>query len=126
MTKQETNLEAGILVYQSSSRPEILLAHPGGPLWSRSDQGSWSIPKGPVCSDEVLSCAQRHFTNDTGLIADGEFISLRPIEQKRGKLLTAFAVESKLDLAKVHSNMFSLEWPPGSGCLGTFPEIDRI
>jgi predicted NUDIX family NTP pyrophosphohydrolase len=124
---QDVAGSAGLLVYGgSANEPLILLTHPGGPLWSHSDQGSWSIPKGQAGSDDLLASARREFTNETGLAADGEFLPLAPVEQKGGKLLHVFAVRYDLDLTDFRSKSFSLEWPPGSGRWQSFPEIDRI
>jgi predicted NUDIX family NTP pyrophosphohydrolase len=123
---QESELTAGLLVYRVVNGPQILLAHPGGPFWSNSDKGSWSIPKGTAESEDLLACARSEFTKETGLVADGEFIALAPVEQKGGKLLQAFAVGSDLDVNNFRSNEFSLEWPLGSGRRERFPEIDRI
>jgi predicted NUDIX family NTP pyrophosphohydrolase len=117
---------AGLLVYRIQNGPQILLAHPGAPFWSTNAGGSWSIPNGMADSGDLLACARREFTKETGLIADGEFISLTPVEQKSGKHLQAFAAEIDLELKNFRSNKFSLEWPPGSGRWESFPEIDQI
>ncbi len=125
--KQEPELSVGLLVYRLRNGPEILLAHPGGPFWSKKDEGSWSTPKGIAQpDDDLLACARREFTNETGLVANGEFISLEPVEQKSGKVLHGFAVEADLDVKNFRSPEFSLEWPPRSGWWQTFREIDRI
>src|SRR5262249_44262596 len=99
---------------------------PGGPFWSKSDQGSWSIPTGIAEPGDPLTSARREFAKETGLAVDGVFISLAPVEQKSGKLLQTFAIEADLNLADFRGNAFSVEWPPGSGQLQTFPEIDRL
>jgi predicted NUDIX family NTP pyrophosphohydrolase len=120
-------VDAGLLIYRfGGSGPEVLLVQPGGPFFSNKDGPTWSIPKGVVEQDDVLSAARRQFTNDTGLIADGAFVALEPIEQKGGKLLHAYAVECNLDLQPFHSGQFSLEWPPASGRFELFPEVERI
>src|SRR5262245_15700066 len=120
-------ISAGLLVFRRHPRLEVLLGHPGGPFWSRKDDGAWSIPKGLVEGGaDLLATAQREFAEETGLTADGTFILLRPVRQKSGKLVHAFAVEADLDLAQFVSNTFELAWPPKSGRRQTFPEIDRI
>jgi predicted NUDIX family NTP pyrophosphohydrolase len=123
---QESELSAGLLVYRTRNGPEVLLAHPGGPFWSKKDQGSWSIPKGSAEPGDLLACARREFTKETGFVADGEFVALALVEQKSGKTLQSFAVEADFNLKDFRSNEFSLEWPPGSGRWESFPEIDRL
>ncbi|MCW5749302.1 MAG: NUDIX domain-containing protein [Alphaproteobacteria bacterium] len=106
---------------------EVLLAHPGGPFWAKKDQGAWTIPKG-LCQpgEALLTAAQREFAEETGLRPHGDFISLEPVKQAGGKTVAAWAVECDLDTAGFHSNSFEMEWPPRSGKLQAFPEIDRI
>jgi predicted NUDIX family NTP pyrophosphohydrolase len=122
-------IDAGLLIYRTSSGPEILLTHPGGPFWSKNDQGcwsilTWSIPRAIAEPSDLLARAQSEYAKES--LGDGGFISLDPIEQKNGKILRGFAVEADLDLKNFRSNEFSLEWPPCSGQRQTFPEIDRI
>ena len=106
---------------------EVLLAHPGGPFWAKQDDGAWTIPKGLVePGDDLLATARREFTEETNLVAAGEFIALTPVKQKSGKLVHAFAFEADFDLAPFASNAFEIEWPPKSGRRRSFPEIDRI
>lgn len=95
-------------------------------MWTKSDQGAWSIPNGTAEAREPLAGARQQFTNETGLTVDGAFISLDPVKQKSGKLLEAFAVEADLELGDFRSKTFSLEWPPRSGQFESFPELDRI
>ena len=118
---------AGLLVYRL--RPELLevfLVHPGGPYWSRKDDGAWSIPKGEIGLDEQpISAARREFQEETGFPIDGPFVALGSIRQSGGKTVQAFGVRGELDPAKVVSNVFSMEWPPRSGKQVEFPEIDR-
>ena len=116
---------AGILMYRRNGE-QLLLVHPGGPFWARKDDGAWSIPKGNIESGDLLSCARREFNEETGLVAEGPFIALTPLRQKSGKTVHAFALEADFNLARFSSNMFELEWPPRSGKLQNFPEIDRI
>jgi predicted NUDIX family NTP pyrophosphohydrolase len=123
---RRSQVSAGILAYRRNNGLEVLLAHPGGPLWAKKDEGVWTIPKGLVESGDLLACARREFTEETGLVADGPFIPLAPVKQKSGKVVHAFAVEADFDLTKCRSNSFKQEWPPRSGKWKTFPEIDRV
>jgi predicted NUDIX family NTP pyrophosphohydrolase len=117
---------AGILLYRTGSRPEVLLAHPGGPLWAKRDLGAWTIPKGQFGDDEQpLDAARREFEEEMGSAPAGEFVSLGTIKQPSGKVVHAFAAESDFDVATVNSNLFSMEWPPKSGGHADFPEVDR-
>ena len=119
---------AGILVYRSRpAGPEFLLAHPGGPFWASRDDGAWSIPKGLIGEGEVaLAAAQREFFEEVGQGVEGEFAALTPLRQKSGKIVHAWMVESDLNLDDFHSNLFEMEWPPRSGRIQAFPEIDRV
>jgi predicted NUDIX family NTP pyrophosphohydrolase len=118
---------AGLLVYRHrAKRLEVLLVHPGGPFWQNRDTGAWSIPKGEFSDDEdALAAARREFQEETGLVASGEFVPLSPIRQRGGKTVYAWLVECELNLSQVKSNTFSMEWPPRSGKLQEFAEIDR-
>lgn len=118
---------AGILLYRIGNKdPEVFLVHPGGPFWAKKDDGAWSIPKGEFEDDEEpLAAAKREFEEETGIKVSGEFIELSPIKQKSGKIVYAWAVEGNIDPAKIKSNEFEIEWPPRSGTMKTFPEIDR-
>jgi predicted NUDIX family NTP pyrophosphohydrolase len=118
---------AGILLFpRRQSHLEVLLAHPGGPLWKNKDEGSWSIPKGEYGGDEdPLAAARREFQEETGIAISGDFIPLGEIRQRSGKIVTAWALERDLDPASVRGNTFSMVWPPRSGKLQEFPEIDR-
>ncbi|WP_442903953.1 NUDIX domain-containing protein [Gordonia sp. w5E2] len=106
---------------------EVLIAHPGGPLWARKDEGAWSVPKGlPEPDESPLDTARREFEEETGHAAPaGEVIELGDVRQKSGKVVTAFAVEGDLDVSTVVSNTFEMVWPPRSGRIQTFPEVDR-
>lgn len=120
-------VSAGILAFRRRPELEVLLAHPGGPFWARKDAGAWTIPKGLVeAGDNLIVAARREFTEETGLVAEGEMIELTPVAQKSGKLVHAFAIERDFELSQFASNSFALEWPPKSGRLQDFPEIDRI
>ena len=117
---------AGILLYRKSEEPEVLLVHPGGPFFAKKDAGSWSIPKGEYLSDEdPLDAAKREFKEETGMDLKGEFLALLPIKQPGGKIVTAWAVEGELDPETLVSNSFEMIWPPGSGKLRSFPEVDK-
>ena len=118
---------AGILLYrQSPGGLEVLLAHPGGPLWSRKDLGAWTIPKGQFGQEEsALDAAKREFHEEMGSPAEGEFVELGSIRQPSGKIVHAFTAESDFDVTQVKSNLFTLEWPPRSGRTGQYPEVDR-
>ena len=120
-------ISAGLLVFRPKPRLEVLLAHPGGPYWARRDAGAWSIPKGLAeGDDDLLAAARRELAEETGFIADGDFIALAPVRQKSGKIVHAFAVEGDFDLAQFASNSFEIEWPPRSGRRRAFPEVDRV
>jgi predicted NUDIX family NTP pyrophosphohydrolase len=118
---------AGILLYRwRHGKMEIFLVHPGGPYWARKDLGSWSIPKGEYeQGEQALDAAKREFQEETGFVVDGPFTALPAVRQPSGKLVTAWAVEGELDAASLRSNCFALEWPPRSGLMQNFPEVDR-
>jgi predicted NUDIX family NTP pyrophosphohydrolase len=119
---------AGVLLYRlTGERPEVLLVHPGGPFWARRDAGAWSIPKGEYDDDEdPLTSALREFEEETGAaLGPSELIELGTVKQKGGKVVTAWAAEGDLDPDAVRSNTFTIEWPPRSGRMAEFPEIDR-
>jgi predicted NUDIX family NTP pyrophosphohydrolase len=118
---------AGLLMYRRGKAGlELLLVHPGGPLWARKDLAAWSIPKGEhLESEDALAAAIREFEEETGTRPEGTFLSLGEIVQRGGKVVTAWAVEGDLDPATLRSNTFELEWPPRSGRKATFPEVDR-
>lgn len=117
---------AGILVYRvSNSVPHFLLAHPGGPFWAKKDFEAWSIPKGEFDDEDPLVAARREFQEEIGSAIDGQFIPLTPVKKAGGKVIHAFAVEGDFDASVVKSNTFSMEWPPKSGAMKDFPEIDR-
>ena len=118
---------AGILLYRfRDGELQVLLAHPGGPFWTRKDDGAWTIPKGEIGDGEdPFEAAKREFAEETGLVLEGEFVALTPIQQKAGKTVLAWATEGDCDAAAIRSNLFSMEWPPKSGKQAEFPEIDR-
>jgi predicted NUDIX family NTP pyrophosphohydrolase len=123
---RRTEISAGILAFRRKSELQVLLGHPGGPFWRSRDEGAWSIPKGVVVSGDLLACAKREFNEETGLTAAGDFLPLKPVRQKSGKLVHVFALEADFNLAGFSSNAFEMEWPPRSGRLASFPEVDRI
>ena len=118
---------AGILLYRDRGGViEVFLVHPGGPFWAKKDLGAWSLPKGEFAEGEdPLAAARRELEEETGFAIDGEFRPLRPLKQAGGKVVHAWAVEGDLDPSQLRSNTFTLEWPPKSGRMQTFPEVDR-
>jgi predicted NUDIX family NTP pyrophosphohydrolase len=118
---------AGLLLYRlKKTHLEVFLVHPGGPLWAKKNIGAWSIPKGEFEDEEPLLAAKREFYEETGIEApQGEYAPLKPVRQKSGKIVHAWAIEAEIDAEHVHSNGFEMEWPPGTGKTQVFPEIDR-
>ena len=106
---------------------EVLLAHPGGPFWSRRDEAAWTLPKGEIAeSEEPLAAARREFREETGFPSAPPYYPLGELKQKSGKRISAWAFEGDADPARLVSNEFELEWPPRSGRTKRFPEIDRV
>lgn len=123
MTKKTS---AGLLLYRRCGELQVLLVHPGGPFWAKKDAGSWSVPKGEFSEGEdPLQAARREFTEETGFTVAGDFCPLNPVKQSGGKVVHAWAVEADCDASQVRSNSFSIEWPPKSGRMQQFPEVDR-
>lgn len=119
---------AGLLLYRERENGiEVLLAHPGGPFWRNKDEGAWTIPKGEFGDDEdPLAAAKREFEEELGTKPPvGDYIQLKPIKQKNGKIVHAWAVKGDFDPATLTSNAFEMEWPPKSGRMKSFPEVDR-
>ncbi len=119
---------AGILLWRrGADGPEVLLGHPGGPYFWRKDDGVWSIPKGEYEPDEdALAAAYREFAEEIGMpVPAGEAVPLGESKQSGGKVVTVFAVEGDLDAAAMVSNLFSMQWPPMSGRMQEYPELDR-
>lgn len=118
---------AGILLYRRASHGlEVLLVHPGGPYWANRDAGAWQIPKGKIDEgEELLAAALREFEEELGVVLKGEPRPLTRIRQAAGKWVDSFAVEGNLDTQAIVSQTFEMEWPPHSGRMRAFPEIDR-
>jgi predicted NUDIX family NTP pyrophosphohydrolase len=122
-------ISAGILLYRSrEGQMEVLLAHPGGPFHATKDLGTWTIPKGEAePGEDLIDVARREFQEETGHAAPAAgAIPLGTVRQRGGKLVHAWALAGDLDPGVARSNTFTLEWPPGSGRLEAFPEIDRV
>jgi predicted NUDIX family NTP pyrophosphohydrolase len=122
-------VSAGILLYRrGAAGPEVFLVHPGGPFWAKKDEAAWSVPKGLVDpGEEELACALREFREETGFdpgpSASGR--DLGSFRQPSGKRLHVWALQGDCDPQALHSNLFEMEWPPGSGRRASFPEVDR-
>jgi predicted NUDIX family NTP pyrophosphohydrolase len=118
---------AGILLYRRREGGlEVLLIHPGGPFWRARDDGAWMMPKGLIeAGEEAAACAVREFEEELGTRLEGEPRPLCRVRQSGGKWVEAFAMEGDLDVDTITSNHFTLEYPPKSGELRSFPEVDR-
>jgi predicted NUDIX family NTP pyrophosphohydrolase len=126
---KKSRISAGLLMYRvPDGRLEVFLAHPGGPFFARKDDGHWTIPKGEGAPGEgLLTTAVREFTEEVGLEPRGEFIPLGSIQQKGGKIVHAWAFRGEWAEERAHHcNTFAMEWPPASGKIQDFPEIDRV
>jgi predicted NUDIX family NTP pyrophosphohydrolase len=127
-TSARPKLSAGILAYRRASHGlEVLLVHPGGPYWRNKDLGAWSIPKGEIGpSEDPEQAARREFSEELGPAAlIGPLQALGEVRQRGGKRVIAFCAEADFDTASLSSNSFEIEWPPRSGNLQAFPEVDR-
>ena len=121
---------AGILLHRGSADSlEVLLVHPGGPFWAKKDEGVWSVPKGEVDpGEEPRACALRELEEELGsslALAVEQLVELGSIRQKAGKVVLCWAAAADFDPAELNSNTFEIEWPPRSGALREFPEVDR-
>ncbi len=118
---------AGILLFRRrAGAVEVLLAHPGGPFWKNRDDGAWTIPKGLINEGEdPFAAARREFTEEIGIDPGDRGEPLAALRQRSGKTILAWAVEGDCDTAALRSNDFSMEWPPRSGKMASFPEVDR-
>ena len=121
---------AGLLMYRRGpgGQLEVFLAHPGGPFFAKKDAGAWTIPKGEIDADEdPLACARREFEEETGMQPSAaEYIELGTVRQRGGKVIEAWAFEGDFADRELRANSFELEWPPKSGRMQLFPEIDRV
>jgi predicted NUDIX family NTP pyrophosphohydrolase len=123
-------LSAGLLPYRVAVDRSlvVLLVHPGGPFWKNKDERAWSIPKGEYPPEEdPRDAAAREFAEELGFpVPDGPWIDLGTIRQSGGKYVRAWAVKADdLTLEGMVSNRFEMEWPPKSGTMKEFPEVDR-
>lgn len=121
-------LSAGVLLHRTSvGGREVLLGHLGGPFWARRDEQAWSIPKGEVePGEEPVDAARREFSEELGLpVPDGAWVDLGVVRQSK-KDVRVWAVEADLDPGSITPGTFDLEWPPRSGTLQSFPELDRV
>ncbi len=122
-----TPLSAGILLYRrAGNRLEVLLVHPGGPFWRRRDEGAWQLPKGGVePGEDPADAARREFREELGATVEGRLEPIGEVRQAGGKRVRAFALEGDFDCARLTSATFEIEWPPRSGRMATFPEVDE-
>jgi predicted NUDIX family NTP pyrophosphohydrolase len=119
---------AGLLVHRErNGGREVLLVHPGGPMWAKRDAGAWSIPKGEYePGEDPLAAAKREFEEELGTAApDGPLNDLGEVKQKGGKIVSAWAVAGDLDVTEITSNTVEVQWPPRSGKMLEIPEVDR-
>lgn len=117
---------AGLLLYRRRPAIEVFLVHPGGPYWAKKDEGAWSIPKGEFEEgDDPLEAARRELREETGFSIEGDLARLDPVKQPGGKTVNAWMVEADMDPDELVSNTFQMEWPPRSGRIRQFPEVDR-
>ncbi|MEV6766436.1 NUDIX domain-containing protein [Streptomyces sp. NPDC051105] len=125
----EPKRSAGLLLFRHTDQGlEVLLGHMGGPYFAKKDAGAWTVPKGEYAPDEpAWAAARREFQEELGLPPpDGEAIALGEVRQSNGKIVTVWAVEADLDPAAVDPGTFTMEWPPRSGRIQEFPELDRV
>ncbi|MER5792928.1 NUDIX domain-containing protein [Streptomyces sp. NPDC001980] len=125
----EPKRSAGLLLFRHTGEGlEVLLGHMGGPFFAKKDAGAWTVPKGEYEPDEpAWEAARREFREELGLAPpDGEAIELGEVRQTNGKIVTAWAIEADLDPATIEPGTFAMEWPPRSGRIQEFPELDRV
>lgn len=121
-------ISAGLLMYrQIANKIEFYIVHPGGPFWAHKDIGAWSIPKGLVDDEDelLLTTAKREFNEETGFSAEGDFIELGEVTLKSRKRIVAWAFKKDIGDTELASNSFTMEWPPKSGKMTEFAEVDR-
>ena len=119
---------AGLLMYRErDGQMEVLLVHLGGPFWKNKDHEAWFVPKGEINpGEDLLDAAKREFQEETGVVPRGDFVSLGSVKHKSGKTVHAWAFEGDLpESFELKSNLFEMEWPPRSGRLQSFPEVDQ-
>ncbi|WP_281951648.1 NUDIX domain-containing protein [Nitrosophilus kaiyonis] len=118
-------ISAGILPFKKeNNKLKVFLVHMGGPFWAKRDSGAWSIPKGEIKEDEsLLEAAKREFFEETGKKIDGDFIDLKDAKTSN-KIIHIFAINKDID-TDIKSNFFEIEWPPNSGKIKKFPEVDK-
>ena len=118
---------AGMLLFRRTvDGIEVFLAHPGGPFWKNKDEGAWTIPKGEIGEGEdAFAAARREFIEETGVDPGGWGEALAPVRLSGGKIVHAWAIEGDCDACAIRSNAFTMEWPPKSGRMASFPEVDR-
>jgi predicted NUDIX family NTP pyrophosphohydrolase len=117
---------AGLLMFRTSPALEVLLVHLGGPFWTKKDAGAWFVPKGEIePGEDTLAAAKREFQEETGIEPKGPFLALGSVKHKSGKTVVAWAFRGDCDPSQIRSNTFRMEWPPRSGKMMEFPEIDR-
>src|SRR5205807_869268 len=126
--EKRSRVSAGLLMFRRKNNSlEFLLVHPGGPFWKNKDDGAWTIPKGEAGPNEdLLARAQIEFQEELGIRPSGDWIPIGSIKQKAGKTVHAWAFEGDLPQSfELKCNTFEIEWPPRSGKMKEFPEIDR-
>ena len=117
---------AGLLMFRTSPSLEVLLVHLGGPFWAKKDHGAWFVPKGEIePGEDHLEAARREFREETGMESQGPFLPLGSVRNKSGKTVTVWAFRGDANAAEIRSNTFQMEWPPRSGKVAEFPEVDR-
>jgi len=121
---------AGLLLYRSASEVlEVLLVHPGGPFFARKDEGAWSVPKGEYEPDEdPVAVALREFEEELGVppaVCRDALVELGSVRQKGGKVVAVWCAAADLEIGEIRSMTFTIEWPPRSGRVQAFPEVDR-
>jgi predicted NUDIX family NTP pyrophosphohydrolase len=129
VTVRATKRSAGLLLFRHTGEGlEVLLGHMGGPLWAKKDAGAWTVPKGEYDPEEpAWEAARREFQEELGLAPpDGTAVPLGEVVQKNGKIVTAWAVAADPDLTGFSPGTFTMEWPPRSGRVREFPELDRV